>query len=167
MLWFMNGTIPYWYGPAAGTVFVSLESAGVAAGWPVGPVCSVGAGQTGSCSRVGVLVVSADCWTDDPSWPGGTGGGTAWSFGLDKKGHVKVSVHQGWLIGLISSNAVLPVESIFCCLICSFWRRCWSRAWWLGLTLDSRPVCRGTGPSRCPGSPCLISDDLSFNPMAA
>lgn len=70
-------------------------------------MCSVGAGQTGSCSRAGVLAVSADCWRDDPSWPGGTEGGTAWSFGLDRKGHVKVSVHQSWLIGLISSNASL------------------------------------------------------------
>lgn len=91
----MNGRIPYWYESAAGTASVSPRSAGVAAEWPVGPVCSVVAVQTASCSRVGVWVFWAD-WRAGPSWPGGTGGVTTWSLGLEKeqegrvKGHVQV-----------------------------------------------------------------------------
>lgn len=70
-----------------------------------------------------------------------------------------------WNVNLC--GGILPEENIFCCLICSFWRRCCRSAWWLGLTLDSRPVWSGTDPSSCPGKPCLISVDLSFSAMAA
>lgn len=72
---------------------------------------------------------------------------------------IKVRISQRSIKDGRRANA--PVERIFCCLICSFWRRCWRRAWWLGLTLDSRPVWRGTGPRRFPGRPCLISVDLA------
>lgn len=91
----MNDRIPYWYESAAGTASASPGSAGVVAEWPVGPVCSVVAGQTESCSRVGVWLFWDD-WRAGPSWPGGTGGVTTWRFGLEKeqegriKGHVQV-----------------------------------------------------------------------------
>lgn len=81
----MTSTVPYLYGPAAGIVSVSPGSAGVAAGWQVEPVCSEAAVLTGFCSRAGVLVVLAECWRDDPSWPGGTESVMTWSLGLVKR----------------------------------------------------------------------------------
>lgn len=162
----MNGRIPYWYESAAGTASVSPGSAGVVAEWPVGPACSVVVVQTGSCSRVGVWLFWAD-WRAGPSWPVGIGGVTTWSFGLEKEQEGRVEGHGVGILEADGRVVTLPEENIFCCLICSFWRRCCRSAWWLGLTLDSRPVWRGTEPSSCPGNPCFMSVDLSLNAMAA
>lgn len=71
----VKSKVPYLYEPAAGTVSVSPGSAGVAAEWQVEPACSEATGRTGFCSTAGALVVWADCWTGDPSWPEATEGG--------------------------------------------------------------------------------------------
>lgn len=80
------------------------------------------------------------------------------------------------LILLWNGNAALrflPVERIFWCRSCSFWRRCCRRAWWLMLTLVSMATDRGTGPRSCVDKPCMTADTpplstcFSWSPKAA